>query len=104
MIFIWDAETAERIDMMTLPKGSRSVSALGFSKDGNYIAAADMSDDHNVHLFDLNQKDPKKGKCVHLAAVKKDRKKIFQISWSPTQAGQFVSVGLEHIFFWSVTP
>ena len=54
MIFIWDAETAQRIDMMTLPKGSRSVSALGFSKDDNYIAAADMSDDHNVHLFDLN--------------------------------------------------
>ena len=76
MIFIWDAETAERIDMMTLPKGSRSVSALGFSKGEQFIAAADMSDDHNVHLFDLTQKD-KKGKCVHLAAVKKDRKKIF---------------------------
>jgi len=53
MIFIWDAETAERIDMMTLPKGSRSVSALAFSSDGAHLAAADMSDDHNVHLFDL---------------------------------------------------
>ena len=53
MIFIWDTETGERIDMMTLPKGSRSVSALGFSKDGKYLSAADMSDDHCVHLFDL---------------------------------------------------
>ena len=53
MIFVWDAVTAERIELMTLPKGSRSVSALGFSADGKYIAAADMSDDHNVHLFDI---------------------------------------------------
>ena len=76
MIFIWDAVTAKRIDMMTLPKGSRSVSALGFSKDGKYLSASDMSDDHYVHLFDLNQRD-RKEKCVHLASVKKDRKKIF---------------------------
>mmetsp|Transcript_11637 Transcript_11637/g.14717 ORF Transcript_11637/g.14717 Transcript_11637/m.14717 type:complete len:107 (+) Transcript_11637:828-1148(+) len=73
MIFIWDAVTAQRIDMMTLPKGSRSVSALSMSPDGKYLAAADMSDDHKVHLFDLTQKDPRKGKCVHLADQKKDR-------------------------------
>lgn len=54
MIFIWDAQTAERLKMMTLPKGSRSVSALAISPDGKYLAAADMSDDYNVHLFDLN--------------------------------------------------
>jgi len=103
MIFIWDAETAERLEMMTLPKGSRSVSALGFSHDGKYISAADMSDDHNVHLFDLTQKD-KKNNCVHLGAVKKDRKKIFQITWSPASLGTFVSCGVEHIFFWNVSP
>ena len=77
MIFIWDANTAERIDMMTLPKGSRSVSALAFSHDGKYLSAADMSDDHCVHLFDLTQKDPKKNKCIHLGSQKKDRQKIF---------------------------
>lgn len=88
---------------MTLPKGSRSVSALGFSSDGKYIAAADMSDDHSVHLFDLSKQD-KKGKCLHLGFVKKDRKKVFQIMWSPTVPGSFVSVGLEHIFFWKVSP
>lgn len=88
---------------MTLPKGSRSVSALGFSSDGNYISAADMSDDHNVHLFDLLQTD-KKGKCLHLGSVKKDRKKVFQIMWNPIKPSSFVSVGLEHIFFWNTSP
>ena len=63
-----------------------------------------MSDDHNVHLFDLMQKDGKKGRCVHLGSVKKDRKKIFQILWSPKDAETFVSVGVEHIFFWGVLP
>ncbi len=101
MIFIWDAVTAERIDMMTLPKGSRSVSALSMSPDGKYLAAADMSDDHKVHLFDLNQKNEKKNVCLHLGDAKKDRKKIFQIQWSPKQANTFVSVGLEHIYFWT---
>ena len=52
MLFIWDAETAERVSLMTLPKGSRSVSALAFSPDGKYLAAADMSDAHAVHVFD----------------------------------------------------
>ena len=73
MIFVWDAVTAQRLEIMTLPKGSRSVSALAISPDGKYLAAADMSDDHYVHLFDLTQRDPKKGKCMHLGSKKKDR-------------------------------
>ena len=52
MIFVWNAETAERVNLMTLPKGCRSVSALAWSPDGRYIAAADMSDDHAIHVFD----------------------------------------------------
>ena len=86
MVFIWDAETAERISMMTLPKGSRSVSALAMSQDGRYLAAADMSDDHKVHLFDLNQMNNKKNTCVHLGDGKANRKKVFQIQWNPTKA------------------
>ena len=76
MIFVWNAQTAERVSLMTLPKGSRSVSALAFSRDDKYLAAADMSDDHKVHLFDLTQVN-KKNKCVLLSSVKKDRKKVF---------------------------
>lgn len=36
--------------------------------------------------------------------MKKDRKKIFQIKWSPKSVGTFVSVGVEHIYFWTVSP
>lgn len=83
--------------MMILPKGSRSVSALAMSPDDKYLCAADMSDNHEVHLFDLTQKD-RKGNCLYLLKNKTNRVKIFQIMW--TDATNFVSVGVEHIYFW----
>ena len=36
-----------------------------------------------------------------MGAQKADRKKIFQIMWSPTQPNTFMSVGVEHIFCWT---
>mgnify|MGYP003336909991 CR=1 FL=1 len=59
---------------MTLPKGSRSVSALAWSTDGRYIAAADMSDDHNIHVFDTQTLD-KKNKATKSKKGKETRKK-----------------------------
>ena len=82
MIFVWDTENAERQNFMTLPKGSRSVSALAWSSDGRYIAAADMSDDHNIHVFDTQTLD-KKNKATKIATQKSDRNKIFMIEWKP---------------------
>ena len=102
MIFIWDAETAERLELMTLPKGCRSVSAISFSPDGRYVAAADMSDDHAIHVFDLETKD-KKGKPAKLFTEKSDRQKVFGIQWKPTGT-EFCSVGVKHICFWTLTP
>jgi hypothetical protein len=53
IIFVWDAQTAERLYMMRLPKGSRSVSAIGFNKDGTLLAAADLHNEHNVYVFNV---------------------------------------------------
>ena len=79
MIFVWDAETAERVNLMTLPKGCRSVSAIAFSPDSRYIAAADMSDDHAIHVFDTQAAPDKKGKIAKLYTQKSDRQKVFMI-------------------------
>jgi len=52
---------------MTLPTGTRSVSALALSPDGKYLAASDMSDNCLIYLFDLNQmvkKNDVVGKCA----------------------------------------
>ena len=51
IIFVWDANTAESKCMMRLPKGSRSVSAIGFNRDASLVAACDLHNDHNVYVF-----------------------------------------------------
>jgi len=52
-IYVWDSRTAELLHSFKLPKGSRGVSGLGFSKDGRYIAAVDLHNEHKVHCFDV---------------------------------------------------
>lgn len=74
-IFVWDSHTAQLQRTMRAPKGSRSICALAFSKDMRFLAAADMSDDHYIHIFDLTQE--KKNKCVKIFSQKSDRRKIF---------------------------
>lgn len=53
LIYVWDAETAEYKNEIRMPKGSRAISSLAFSHDNKYLAAADMTDDHNVVVLDL---------------------------------------------------
>lgn len=101
MIFVWDAITATKINFMTLPTGSRSVTALSMNSNGKYLVAADMSDDFNLHLFDLT-KTNKDGQCIKIATVGKDKKQIFGIKWNPKVPDSFVTAGTRHLFFWDV--
>jgi hypothetical protein len=39
--------------MIKLPKGTRQVSTLAFSKDSNYLAVCDVHNDHNVYVYNL---------------------------------------------------
>jgi len=60
-----------------------------------------MSDDHAVHVFDLENQD-KKGKPVKLHTQKADRNKIFGICWKPTGL-EFQTVGVKHCYNWTMT-
>ena len=75
MIFIWGSQNANRLDFMTLPRGSRSVSALAFNSTCTMLAAGDMTDDYKLHIFDLKA-DKVKDKSPLLCTGKYDRKKI----------------------------
>ena len=59
MIFVWDALTAIPIKSLKLPKNSRAVTALGFNRSADLIAAADFSNDHNIYCYDWNTKELK---------------------------------------------
>ena len=39
---------------MRLPKGSRSVTAIGFNRNSTYIAATDLHNDHNAYVFRID--------------------------------------------------
>ena len=58
LIFVWNSSTAEFICQRRVPKGGRLVSAIGFSKDDQHLAACDMSEKIIVHIFDLGPKGP----------------------------------------------
>lgn len=102
MIFVWNAQTAETLHFMTLPRGSRGVSAVAFSPDGLLVAAADMTDDYKLHIFDLKD-SPVKGKVPLLCTCKSDRKKIQQVLFVPAVPTQLLSVSTESFISWTLT-
>jgi hypothetical protein len=77
---------------LRLPKGSRSVSAIGFSYDSKFIAAADMSNNHNIYLIDASN-----GKIIHSEVGGAD--KIFHLSWS-LKSYSFTIVGPKLVGVW----
>ena len=60
---------------MKLPKGSRGVRALAFSQDAKYLAAVDMSNNHNIYCFDVSS-----GAQVYTSSG--DTNEIFDLAFS----------------------
>ena len=77
---------------MRLPKGSRSVTALGFNKNSIFIAAADLHNDHNVYVFRIDDGS-------QIFTYKSGPDKIFMLHWSPIE-DIFCTVGPKAIYFW----
>ena len=73
--FVWDAVTGETVKRFVLPKGSRSVDAIGFSEDNKYVAAADNHNDHYVRVYEV-----KSGKMIF--EQKSGNNKVFDLEWS----------------------
>jgi len=84
---VWDSSTAELRHSFKIAKGSRGVSAIGFSKDGRYLALSDLHNDHNMHVFDLQSggKEP-------VFSKKGGPDKFFHLCWS-LAADTFCAVG-----------
>ena len=55
LVFIWDAVTAQGLAQIKLPKGTRSVSALAFSRESTYLAICDLHNDHNVYVYSISK-------------------------------------------------
>lgn len=93
-VFIWDATTGEKVKRIVLPKGSREVSAIGFSADGKYVATADNHNDHHVRVYDASS-----GKLVF--EQKSGNNKVFDLAWSKKEDHyEFSTCGEKHYMVW----
>lgn len=93
VLFTWDACSGEMKGRFKLDKGARGVNAIAWSKDGDYIACVDNSNDHNVYVI----------KTSDMSLVFKEKggpDKVHDIEFS-NDSNRFVTVGTKHCYFWN---
>jgi len=94
LIFTWDAVTGEKKARSVLAKGAGGLQCLAISSDGTQFAAVDMSNDHNVYVFDAASGTQKQ-------KIKGDSNKIYDCCFSGAP-GSYVlcTSGSKHVKFW----
>jgi WD40 repeat protein len=97
-VFVWNSETAELQHSIKLPKGSRAVTAIGFSADASLLSCSDLSNDHNVYVYKLSENKPPQ----LLNSEKGGPDKILHLCWNQdVKNPEFCSVGSNHVRFWN---
>lgn len=92
-ICIWDSTDLKQ--MWVLPNAHiRAVRTLGFSCDGKYLASVGDDDNFTIKVWDWKNK-----KVV--ATTKGDSNQIIALRWSNLDPKTFVTVGKNHIFYWT---
>jgi WD40 repeat protein len=93
-LFVWDVETKAVVSKLNLPKGTRGISAIGFSSDRSMFACADLHNDHNVYVGDV-----KSGKLIYTEKGGPD--KICDLAWCKKDGSKaFLTVGVKHVKMW----
>ena len=96
-ICIWDTTASKKVIRVLKGSHRRAISALCFSSgDGKFLASAGQDDDHSIVVYDWRQG------VVQARAQADGQHKIFALAFHPSDRHQFVSVGVEHIKFWTV--
>lgn len=94
VVFTWDACSGEMKQRFKLNKGARGVNCIAFSECGQYIAVADLSNEHCVYVFDCNS-----GSVCWRANG--DTNKIFDVAFSNKPGDKsFATAGVKHFYQW----
>lgn len=51
--FVWDAQTGAKKQRFKLLRGARGIGCIAMSNDSSLVAMADLSDDHNIYVFEI---------------------------------------------------
>jgi WD40 repeat protein len=92
-IIVWDAGSMSIAKAWRNGRGSRAVTSLAFSKDGNLLVSTAFDNDYTVRVWNWRNAEQ-----IH--ADKGGTEKILDCAWSLT-ADTFATVGFDYIWFWA---
>ena len=93
-VFIWNSQTGEYVSKYVLTeKNVRGVIACAFSRNGQYLAFVDLSDNHSVYVIEVAS-----GKL--LWSKPSGKSEIYGISWGKDK--EFAICGKSIVKFWNV--
>ncbi|XP_078612841.1 echinoderm microtubule-associated protein-like 6 [Branchiostoma floridae x Branchiostoma japonicum] len=94
-IHVWESENMENLAVLQ-GQHARGVCELDFTAAGTRLASVGLDDDHSIVIWDWKTSTP-------LATTKGHKDKIFGVQWNPYDSARFVTIGIKHIKFWTLS-
>ncbi|KAI8515105.1 Echinoderm microtubule-associated protein-like 5, partial [Branchiostoma belcheri] len=94
-IHVWESENMDSLAVLQ-GQHARGVCELDFTAAGTRLASVGLDDDHSIVIWDWKTATP-------LAKTRGHKDKIFGVQWNPYDSARFVTIGIKHIKFWTMS-
>ena len=98
---VWDPYTCAGLKVLTHPRGTRGVAAVGFDRDAKTLATVGMDNNHTIFVWAWRS-----GTCVHQLRGHADvPPKVYGLvfDWVGEDPEAFLTYGVNHVKFWKKT-
>jgi WD40 repeat protein len=95
---VWDPYTCISLKVLTHPRGTRGVAAVGFDRDAATLATVGMDNNHTIFIWDWRL-----GACLHQLRGHADvPPKVYGVvfDWVGEDPAAFLTYGVNHVKFW----
>lgn len=96
-ICVWDSSSSDlsRSYALQCTAADKSIRSVAFSGgDGRYLASISSDESYSLKMWDWKKR-------LLLTAAKSDTKPIFMVRGNPKDEAEFVTVGKNHVLFWT---
>ncbi|XP_074661561.1 77 kDa echinoderm microtubule-associated protein-like [Tubulanus polymorphus] len=94
---VWRCDTMQTLHVLGCKYFQKSVIALAFAKNKDYLVAVDSSEEHTMSVWDTLR-----GKMI--TSVQVGTPVVCDIKFNPRNADLIVTIGLEHLVWWKFIP